>query len=307
MIAETLWRQELFRETAGLILLFLFVVSLVLYIFRNRGIKYMAAWASLKSWLFAAPLLLLAFSIPSPWPLALLVVVAIYGAKTYFRMVGMYHRNWFVLVTYFYILVLGYLIYSGNQNYFDLVPILFLGTINLIPLLRNSYSHMIQYIALSLLGFIYLGWSFIHLGRILTLDKGIYIVLYLYLLIEFSETASLAGTRLLGRVKLFSRITPNVTLEGALVSVVLTLLLAWGMRHLLPHRSEPYWIVAGVMATLLGRMGDVTLSVVRRDLGIKDTGVFIIGRGDILSRLDKFIFLAPAFYYGYRLLVHKGF
>jgi predicted CDP-diglyceride synthetase/phosphatidate cytidylyltransferase len=46
-----------------------------------------------------------------------------------------------------------------------------------------------------------------------------------------------------------------------------------------------------------GSIGDLTLSVIRRDLGIKDAGAFIIGRGDLLTIMDRTIFVAPIFYY----------
>ena len=94
-------------------------------------------------------------------------------------------------------------------------------------------------------------------------------------------------------------ISPRITLEGIVTSILVTLLLAWGMRHLLPDRGERFWIAAGLAAAFLGRFGDLFLSVIRRDLGIRDTGIFIIGRGDLLSRVDKLIFVGPIYYYLY--------
>ena len=61
-------------------------------------------------------------------------------------------------------------------------------------------------------------------------------------------------------------------------------------------RTEPYWIASGLIAVFFGSLGDVTMAVIRRDLGIKDTGAFILGRSDFLSRLDRLIFVAPIFY-----------
>ena len=71
---------------------------------------------------------------------------------------------------------------------------------------------------------------------------------------------------------------------------------------MLPVRTEPYWIASAIIITFFGRCGDLILSVFRRDLGIKDSGVFIIGREDILARVDKFIFAAPIFYYTFQIL-----
>jgi len=96
---------------------------------------------------------------------------------------------------------------------------------------------------------------------------------------------------------MFSRITPRRNWEGFFVAAPLTLLLAFSFRHLLPEQSEQWWIASGIAAVFGGSLGDLVLSVIRRDLGIKDVGVFIIGRGDFLSVIDRLIFVAPIFYY----------
>lgn len=299
MSETALWGEALYQETALLVLGFLIPLSILLWALKKKSPVFNAAWASVKSWLFVAPLLFAVFALPSPWPLVFLTLVGIASAKTFFQMVGMYHRSWFIWVTYIFIVGIGYLIYEGKTDQYDLLPMLFFACSALIPLLRNSATHMVQYLALSLMAFIFFGWSFMHMGRLMMLPQGVYIIIYLYLLTEFSEIVSLAVTRLFGKLKLFSKISARITLEGLIVSVILSLLLAWAMRHLLPDRSDQFWIAAGVVAAIFGRFGDLILTVIRRDLGIKDTGVFIIGRGDILSRVDKLILVGPLYYYIY--------
>ncbi len=301
MTPETLWTQPLYREVVFTIMAFLLALGTLLFFLRKRP-HFAAGWASIKSWFFIAPFLFIVLALPSPWPLVFLVVVGIFSAKTFFQMVGMYHRNWFVWTTYTFMIALGYLAFHQETRLYNIMPMLFLAAISLIPLLRNSATHMIQYMALALMAFIFWGWSLLHMGHLLMLEQGAFIVIYLYMLSEFSENVSLGASRLFGRIKPFSNITSRVTIEGVLASVVLTVTLAWGMRHMLPDRSEQFWIAAGLSAALFGRLGDLTLSVIRRDLGIKNTGVFIIGRGDILSRVDKLMFVGPIYYYVYLFL-----
>lgn len=297
-----LWNERIFQETSLLICGSLVVLSALMFFARNRYSHFMAGWASLKSWLFLAPLILLVLASPSPWPLVFLSLVGIASAKTFFQMVGIYHRSWFVWATYLFIAALGYLVFNEDLELFNLSPMIFLGFISLIPLVRNSATNMIQYLALSLMSFIFWGWSLMHLGLLLMLERGSYIVLYLYLLTEVSDNVALAGSRMFGKHKPFDKISHRVSVEGILVSVVASVLLAWGMRHLLPDRSERFWIAAGLIAAIVGRLGGLILSVIRRDLGIKNTGVFIIGRDDILSRTDKLIFVGPIYYYVYLYL-----
>ncbi|MGE0527040.1 MAG: phosphatidate cytidylyltransferase [Bdellovibrionales bacterium] len=294
-----MWNSPRYVETAGLVIGFLILMTVVVFFLKRKGTPYTSAWASLKSWLFVAPMLFAAFALPKPWPLVFVTWMGVLTAKSFFQMVGMYHRSWFVWITYLFIFGLGHIIYHGDLEYYNLSPMIFLFVICLIPLIRNSASHMIQYLALSLMAFLFWGWSYMHMGRLLSFPGGELMVLYLYLLTEVSENTSWACSKLFGRMKPFSKISSKVTVEGMVVALAVTMLLAWGMRHLLPDRSERFWIAAGLVAAVFGRMGDLIINVIRRDLGVKDTGVFIIGRDGILTRVDKLIFVGPMYFYIY--------
>jgi phosphatidate cytidylyltransferase len=295
-----LWNNPLYVETAGLIIGSLVILALIAYLFKRKGSPYTSAWASLKSWLFVAPLLFAVFALPKPWPLVFLTWMGILSAKSFFQMVGMYHRSWFVWVTYVFIGLLGYMVYADDRmRYYDLSPMIFLFVVALIPILRNSATHMIQYMCLSLMAFIFWGWSYMHMARLLTFEGGELMVLYLYLLAEVSENASWAFSKIIGKHKPFSRISGKTSLEGMIIAFVITMLCAWGLRNLLPDRSERFWIAAGLVAAIFGRMGDLVINVIRRDLGIKNTGIFIIGRDGVLTRVDKLIVIGPMYFYLY--------
>jgi len=294
-----LWHNPLYVQTAGLVFGFLIFMSILCFLLKSKGPPYTTAWASLKSWLFVAPLLFAAFALPKSLTLIFLAWMGVLSAKSFFQMVGMYHRSWFVWITYLFIFGLAHMIYYGQLEFYNLTPMIFLFVIALIPIMRNSATHMIQYLALSLMAFIFWGWSFMHMGRLLTFEGGEMLVLYLYMLTEVSENVTWACSRLFGKIKPFNRISNKVSLEGMIVALAVTMLLAWGMRHLLPDRSEQYWIAAGLVAAIFGRMGDLIINVIRRDLGIKNTGVFIIGRDGVITRVDKMIFVGPLYFYLY--------
>ena len=295
-----LWQNPRYVETASLILGSLVALSIFVFFLRRRGKPFTSAWASLKSWLFVAPLLFLTFALPKPWPLIFVTWMGILAAKSFYQMVGMYHRSWFVWVTYLFIMSLGYMIYADYQTrFYDLSPMIFLFVVALIPILRNSAAHMIQYMGLSLLGFIFWGWSYMHMARLLTFEGGELMVLYLYLLAEVSENTSWAASKLVGKYKPFGRISAKTTFEGMVVALIVTMLTAWGLKNLLPDRSDRFWIAAGLVAAIFGRMGDLVINVIRRDLGVKNTGIFIIGRDGILTRVDKLLVIGPMYFYLY--------
>ena len=297
MIETSLWGQPLYRETVILVMVCLVLIGLPLFMMRKRNPHTEASWASLKSWIFAAPILLGFCGLASPWPLVVLTVCAMLGAKIYFQMMGMYHRSYFVWTTYIGLMCLGLAIYFEKNAMYDLAPMIFLGVICMIPILRNSAKQMIQYLSLTLMCFSFLGWAFMHLGWIWQLNGGPYMVIYILILTEFCDNLYLSLSRHFGKVRLFSRISPKRNLEAGLIAFSSTIFLAWCLRHLLPIRTELFWVSSGLVAALGGSCGDLVLSVIRRDLGIKDVGPFIIGRGDLLTILDRMIFVAPIFYY----------
>ncbi|RYZ78841.1 MAG: hypothetical protein EOP06_28325, partial [Proteobacteria bacterium] len=107
---NALWIDPLYRQTVYLVVGVLFVVGLGLFPFRNKNPHTQAHWASLKSWLFAAPILLGLCGLPAPWPLIILACVAGWGAKIFFQMMGMYHRSNFVWACYIGIVGLAFAI-----------------------------------------------------------------------------------------------------------------------------------------------------------------------------------------------------
>lgn len=164
---------------------------------------------------------------------------------------------------------------------------------------------MIQYISLTLLAFIFLGWSFLHLGLILNFPNGIYQVIYLVILTEFCDNTNLAISGYFRGEKVIPELSSRRTFLSTIISIGLTILLAYGMRHLLPNRSDMYWLASGIVASFGGLIGHLVMSVIRKDARVKTYGLFIIVRGNFLHRVDRLIFVAPIYYFT-MLALNKG-
>src|SRR3954465_3820156 len=111
-----LWNNPRYVENAAIVIGSLILLSVIAYLLKRQGPPYTSAWASLKSWLFVAPLLFAMFALPKPWPLIFVTWVGVLSAKSFFQMVGMYHRSWFVWVTYVFIFGMGYFIKYENTD-----------------------------------------------------------------------------------------------------------------------------------------------------------------------------------------------
>lgn len=291
------WESPVYRQTVLIVLLAIFAGAAISFIFKKRTQYFTMAWASVKSWLIWAPLMFGMLGLNAPIPILFLTLLAVYGAKVYFQILGMFHQSYFVYICYAGIVGLGIFSQFNNLAVYNALPMGVLGLSCLVPLIKRDYRNMIQYISLTLLGFIFLGWSFMHLGLILNFENGIYQVMYLVILTEFCDNTNLAIGRYFKGPKIIGEINSKRTWISTLISIALTILLAYGMRHLLPNSSDKYWLASGLIASFGGVIGDMVMNVVRRDAGVKIVSGFILGRGDFLQRMDRLIFVAPIYYF----------
>lgn len=108
-----------------------------------------------------------------------------------------------------------------------------------------------------------------------------------------SDVGGYAAGVLFGRHKLAPVISPKKTWEGLGGSVILGLVLGWVTVHLL--LGGPVWaaLVFGLVMVLVGTVGDLVESMIKRDLGIKDMSGFLPGHGGFLDRIDAILYSAP--------------
>ncbi len=141
--------------------------------------------------------------------------------------------------------------------------------------------------------------------------------LYLVILTELNDIAQALWGRQIGRHRVAPHISPNKTWEGLLMGMATTLVVAVLLAPLLTPLADPsqtalpwrnvqvplLWpLVAGLIIAIGGFFGDLTISAVKRDVGVKDCGSLLPGQGGILDRVDSLLFTAPLFYYYVRFL-----
>lgn len=114
---------------------------------------------------------------------------------------------------------------------------------------------------------------------------------------EANDVLQYCCGKLFGRRKIMPRVSPNKTWEGFIGGWVLTaLLIVVAGPWLTPLRGFGLWTMA-LALPVAGFAGDVTMSAVKRDIGVKDTSHFIPGHGGILDRLDSLIFTTPLYFH----------
>lgn len=120
---------------------------------------------------------------------------------------------------------------------------------------------------------------------------------FLIFLTQFNDVAQFTWGKLFGRHKVVPSVSPNKTVEGLLGGVATTTLLGWAIAPYLTPLGMPMSLLAGTMIGLAGFVGDVVISAVKRDIGVKDSGRLIPGHGGIMDRIDSLTFTAPLFFH----------
>ena len=123
------------------------------------------------------------------------------------------------------------------------------------------------------------------------------LVLFLMFLTQFNDVMQYVWGKTFGKHKIIPKVSPKKTWEGFLGGVATTTLLAWGIAPWLTPLTGWEAPVAGLLIGLAGFVGDVNISALKRDLGVKDSGNLIPGHGGILDRVDSLTFTAPLFFH----------
>ncbi|MFQ0833447.1 phosphatidate cytidylyltransferase [Citrobacter gillenii] len=145
-------------------------------------------------------------------------------------------------------------------------------------------------------------FAFSHVAFLLVLpddgkQTGALLVLFLVGLTEFNDIAQYLWGKSMGRIKVIPKVSPNKTLAGLVGGVATTTLAAAVLGPLMTPLSIPMAMLAGLIIGISGFCGDVVMSAIKRDIGVKESGTLLPGHGGILDRLDSLIFTAPVFFH----------
>ena len=263
------------------------------------------AWKSYCGWLVMIPLLLLCIFLGREATIVFFTALAVVGFKEFARATGLY-RDWGITgVVYLGIVALGVISLIPDPNLdvpgwyglFAVMPVYVIAAILLVPILRNRTEGQLQAVSLAIVGFLYIGWMFGHLAFLANSKFAYGYLLYLLLAVELNDVAAFTFGRLFGRHPLRSNISPKKTWEGSLGAVAVSMAMPWALWFSFPHFTVTQCIVTGLIVGIAGQLGDLSMSVIKRDLGVKDMGATIRGHGGILDRIDSLIYVAPLFFH----------
>lgn len=172
------------------------------------------------------------------------------------------------------------------------VPLLFL--VFILEMYRKKPQPFTN-IAFTVIGAVYVAGPFglLHLLGYLNGEYSWQPILGLMLLIWASDTGAYIFGKNFGRHKLFERISPGKTWEGWAGGTLLAVLVGYGLSFLLIDLELYQWLGMAVLVAVFGVLGDLSESMLKRSLGVKDSGTLLPGHGGLLDRFDSLLMAIP--------------
>jgi phosphatidate cytidylyltransferase len=194
--------------------------------------------------------------------------------------------------------------YGGQRQVLEVgvgaIPVLFLAL-----LVRGQQGGATVAIAGTLLGVWWIAVAFAHAELLRKLPHGGAITLDILIGTFLGDTAAYIGGRAFGRRLLAPSISPGKTVEGLFCGVLISILAIF-LSGLLQNTwmTQGHALLLGLAVAVLGPIGDLFESLIKRDAGAKDAGVLFGAHGGALDRLDAVIFTIVAGYYIWFAILH---
>jgi phosphatidate cytidylyltransferase len=240
---------------------------------------------------------------PTPWSiLGFSTVALVLAADEFLRMaMGGTERAIGLRITF---AIAGAGVVVGNTVYgtsLAMAPISFAATMLIAAAVLARKQHLAdagRTLSYALAGLIYVPM----LGCVWPLLKQDFGPQWLFLALALafsSDTLAYFAGRGFGKHKLYEAVSPKKTVEGSIGGLFGGVIAMVGMGHfwLAPQLPIVHAVVLGVVGSVLGQLGDLVESMIKRTFGVKDSGNVLPGHGGMLDRVDGLLFVAPLVYY----------
>jgi phosphatidate cytidylyltransferase len=258
-------------------------------------------WERWVSWLILAPLIIGPVLLGAAYAMLAVGILSLLCYREFARATGLFRERAISIIVVIGILLL---MFSSLDNWYALFTALWpltVGMIAAVGILADRPSGYVQRVGLGVLGFMLFGSCLGHLGYFGNDQNYRKIMIWILICVEMNDVFAYICGKSFGRRKLAPHTSPNKTVGGALGAVVLTTALAaWLGSAVFPGTILARWqhlLIMGILISVLGQFGDLLLSSVKRDVGIKDMGSTFPGHGGVLDRFNSLLLVSPAIFH----------
>lgn len=235
----------------------------------------------------------------------LFAMISFFGLREFVTLTPTKPGDHYALSLSFFILVpLQYfLIYDGWYALFTiLIPVYGFLLLPMVSVLSGDTESFLERAAKIQWGLMICVYCISYSVALLVLDipgfenQSPLLLLYLLLVAQISDVLQYTFGKLLGKTKVAPAVSPNKTLEGLVYGGAAATFIGGAMWWMTPFTPFQSAVIAFVIV-MMGFMGGLVMSAVKRSLGSKDWGTMIQGHGGVLDRMDSICFSAPIFFH----------
>lgn len=255
-------------------------------------------WIRYRTWLFITP----AVVVPILWcPAAAMLMVtaaSILCYREYARATGLFRHHSLSAIVVLGIVGIGLTCLDNWYGMFAAMTPLTIVSLAAGAVLVDSPKGYVQRVALACVAFLLFGMGLGHLGYMANEPDYRPIMLLILVAVQLNDIFAYICGKSFGRRKVFPNTSPNKTLGGHLGAIILTTTFTAVVGHFVflgKRLDTPLLLVTlGLIISIGGQMGDLVLSSIKRDLGIKDMATTLPGHGGFLDRFNSVLLVAPA-------------
>lgn len=251
--------------------------------------------------LVVVPLLVIPILLGAAWTLIGFTMLGVFSFREFAGATGIFRERLMSLLVVIGILSLAFAAADHFYRLFVALTPMNIVVITAVATSQDRPKGYLQRVALAIFGFLLFGTCLGHLSYMTNDTHYRALVLLLIFCVQLNDVFAFLVGKLLGGPRLAPATSPNKTISGAVGAVVLTTLLVYWLSGIVFAEGElagPLQrLVLGLLISIGGQLGDLTVAAIKRDVGINVTGVLVPGHGGVLDRVNSLLLSAPAMFH----------
>jgi phosphatidate cytidylyltransferase len=258
-------------------------------------------WPRYTSWLWLAALMLGPILLGTAWVIAAVALLSLLCYREFARATGLFREKAVGAVAVLGIATLTFACADNWSRLYFAAGVLTVGLLAIVTIPQDRPKGYTQRTALGVMGFLLFGYCFGYLGMLANHPDYRPMLILVLAGTELNDVFAYCVGKTIGGPKLLPGTSPGKTVAGSAGALVLTTLLVAGLGHFVFEGTTvdrvDRLLLLGAGVSVLGQFGDLLLSSIKRDVGIKDIGATIPGHGGLLDRFDSLVLVPPAFFH----------
>lgn len=267
-------------------------------------------WLRTGSWAVLLPLMFGPVLAGRAWLIGATTVLGLVCLAEFGRATGLFRERLVTAVVALGIVAVNFAALDHWYHFFVALWPLTTAVLAACSIPQDRPGGYIQRTALGILAYMLFGAGLAHVGYMGNDAEYRPFVLLLLSATAINDVAAFTCGKIMGGPKLLPHTSPNKTISGALGALAVTTALVTGVGWFVFRgtllQSLPLLALLGAIVSIAGQGGDLVLSSIKRDLGIKDMGTVLPGHGGVLDRFNSLLLVAPAAFHYVQYVVGFG-